>query len=147
MFFVDSCVLIGAKRKRDRWHSVARPMLEFIADGRAGIGYILDYILVEVANFLLKKDGPSVAIDAVGDLLVSKYLRIIIVDEIGLLESFEIMKKFKGLSLADASIAYYMKLRGIEYLLSFDSRFDRVPWITRIGSLKELKNIVAFGTS
>ena len=146
MFFIDSCVLIGAKRKRDKWHNVAKPMVEFLASGRMGVGYMLDYVLVEVASFLLRKDGADVAIDSISDLLKSRYLRLIVVDEIGLLESFEIMKKFRGLSLTDATIAYYMKLKNIRYLLSFDARFDGIPWITRIKNLGELMDIAKTST-
>jgi len=137
---VDSCVLIGAKRKKDKWHDLARPMVERIAEGKIGVGYIIDYVLVEVVNFLSRKDGPSVAVDALNDLLNSRYLRLIVGDEIGILESLELMKTYKGLSLTDAAIICYMNHINVKYLLSFDSRFDVVPWITRIENIRQLKS-------
>ena len=138
-FFIDSCVLIGAKMERDKWHKLAKPILEYIAEGKTGTGYLLDYVLLETVNFLLKEDGPDVAVDALMDLLASRFLRLIVVDEIGLRAAVRLMRKYRGLSLTDAVIVHYMRELGVKYLISFDSRFDIVPWLVRIKGLDELK--------
>ena len=131
MYFVDSNVLIGAKRKRDRWHSLAFPIVEKIARGELGRGYILDYVIVEVFNFLLRKDGVDIAIDALSDILMSRYLELVIVDEIGFHGAINVLNEYRFLSLTDAAIAYYMGEMNISTLFSFDSRFDSVPWVDR----------------
>ncbi|MEX0568216.1 MAG: hypothetical protein Q6363_003535, partial [Candidatus Njordarchaeota archaeon] len=83
--------MIGAKREKDRWHDIAKPIVRLVSEGKVGVGYVIDYVLVEAVNFLLRKDGPSVAVDALRDLLDSRFLRLIVVDEIGIMESLELM--------------------------------------------------------
>lgn len=134
--------MIGAKREKDRWHDIAKPIVRLVSEGKVGVGYVIDYVLVEAVNFLLRKDGPSVAVDALRDLLDSRFLRLIVVDEIGIMESLELMQAYMGLSLTDAAIVCYMNHMGVKYLISFDSRFDIVPWIERIKNVRQLKSIV-----
>jgi len=131
MFFVDSVVLIGAKRKRDKWHTKAIQIIQNIANGSCGKGYLLDFVLVETINFLYKKDGLDVAINTMSELLSTEYLDLILGDEIAIFEGYSLMKQFLKLSLTDAVIAYYMKELNVSVLYSFDSGFDKVPWIER----------------
>ena len=136
MFFIDSVVLISAKRERDKWHFKGFPIVQKIASGSCGKGYLVDFVLLETINFLHRKDGPKVAMRTMTELLETEYLELIISDEIAILSGYSLMKQFPMLSLTDAVIAYYMKEFGVSLLYSFDSDFDSVPWINRQSTIK-----------
>jgi predicted nucleic acid-binding protein len=130
--FIDSVVWIGAKLKRDQWHSQSVSIINKFLNKEINIVYVTDYIVMESVNFLLRKAGFETAFETLHLFLVHERVKIINVDEQMFKRASEIFMSFSGLSLTDASIVATMEKFGIRKLYSFDGGFDRIEWIERL---------------
>ena len=61
-------------------------------------------------------------------------ITIINIDDRLFLRSFDLFRKYPGLSLTDTGIIASMERENISTVYSFDSGFDRVDWINRLES-------------
>ena len=130
--FVDSVVWIGAKLKRDQWHDKSVPIINKFLNKEINIVYVTDYIVLESANFLLRKAGFEVALETLNLFRIHERIRTINIDG-GLFErSCEIFAKYPGLSITDASIVAAMEKVGVKKLYSFDGGFDKIKWVERL---------------
>ena len=132
--FVDTAFWIAAVRQPDAQHERAKVLGKGILDQRAKI-VISDMVLAEVVTYILRKDGHGPA-QKLMDLLENE-TTILCVDKPVLEDAKALLRKYwgprKNLSICDATSYVLMQRRGIEDLYSFDSGFDGLPGITRIG--------------
>jgi len=130
--FIDSVVWIGAKLKRDQRHDKSVLIINKFLNKEINIVYITDYIVLESANFLLRKAGFEVALETLNLFRIHGRIKIINVDG-GLFErNCEIFTKYLGLSITDASIVAAREKVGVKKLYSFDGGFDSVKWVERL---------------
>lgn len=132
--FVDSGVWIAAKKKNDEWHEKAAKIVQELIDKNIKIR-IIDYVLLEVLNFLERKSDHKTAVEAGKALLTSENVAIINIDDIFIREGFKIFEQYEGLSLTDATLAAVMKELNDHCIISFDSGFDKIEWIERYESV------------
>lgn len=80
--FIDSVVWIGAKLKRDQWHSQSISIINKFLNKEINIVYITDYIVLESVNFLLRKAGFEVALETLNlfNFKIHERIKIINVD-------------------------------------------------------------------
>jgi len=132
--FVDSGFWIAAARQPDAQHERAKTLGREILDRRAK-AVISDMVLAEVITFILKKDGPDPARKLMD--LLEENTTILFVDKPVLEDAKDLLRQYwsprKRLSICDATSYVLMQRRGIQDLYSFDSGFDGLPEITRIG--------------
>ena len=127
---VDSCVWIGAKRKKDQWHDKAIPIISSIRDGTIRDVFVNDHIFNECITFLINK-GDFFAADGVGKVLIrDPRVRMVLVDDKMFLHAWNLSKRYK-LSFTDGTILAMMKRLKDTVLYSFDAGFDRVKWVDR----------------
>lgn len=128
---VDSVVWIGAKSKKDQYKQNCREIIDSFIKNDINKIFITDYILLETVSFLLTKSGFEEAYKSLIMFLQNERIEIVFVDKLMLETAKELFEKYKDLSLTDCSIIALMKERGIKYLFSFDSGFDKVGGIIR----------------
>lgn len=132
--FIDSVVWIGAKLKRDQWHEKAQLILDKFQNNDIRSAYVTDQIIVETVNFLLRKSDYATAFETLILFHVHDRITIINIDDRLFLRSFDLFRKYPGLSLTDTGIIASMERENISTVYSFDSGFDRVDWINRLES-------------
>ncbi len=132
--FVDSSLWIAAARQPDAQHQRGKALGQQILSRRVKI-VISDMVLAEVVTFVLKKDGTEVARQLMDRL--EDNTTILYVDKPVLEDAKELLRQFwsprKRLSICDATSVVLMRRRGIGDIYSFDSGFDGLPGIHRIG--------------
>ncbi len=132
--FVDTSVWIAAARKPDAQHERGKALGREILNRRVKV-VISDLVLAEVVTFVLKKDGPD-ASRRLMDLLEENTI-IVYVDKAVLEDAKALLRQYwsprKRLSLCDATSIVLMERHGIKDLYSFDSGFDGIPGVHRIG--------------
>lgn len=127
---IDSCVWIGAKRKKDQWHERAIPIIKTIRDGKIRNVFVNDHIFNECVTFLTNKKDFAAA-DELGTALIhDSRIRMVLVDSLMFLHAWEFSKRYK-LSFTDGTILAMMKRLNDKILYSFDAGFDRIRWIDR----------------
>lgn len=132
--FVDTGIWIAAARKPDAQHERGKALGREILTRQAR-PVISSMVLAEVVTFILKKDGHEPA-QKLMDLL-EENTTILYIDKVVLEESKSFLRQYwsprKKLSLCDGTSYVLMRERGIRDLYSFDSGFDGLPGIVRIG--------------
>lgn len=132
--FVDTSLWIAAARQPDAQHDRGKALGREILNRRVKV-VISDIVLAEVVTFILKKDGPEPA----GKLmdLLEENTTILYVDKLVLEDAKALLRRYwsprKRLSVCDATSYVLMQRHGIEDLYSFDSGFDGLPGVNRIG--------------
>ncbi len=127
--FIDTCVFVAARNKRDVNHSRAVELLRQALQGVYGAVYTSDYVFDEAVTVALARTGrPEIAVDIGNFILSSRRLRILFVDQHVLEEAWTIFRRYasRGLSFTDATTVALMRIYGIDYLMSFDSHFDGI---------------------
>ncbi len=132
---IDTPIWIGSKSERDQYNKPSIKIINAFLEGKIKKVYLTNYILVELVNFLLKKLGYDFALDVLESIKSSDKIEIIFIDEIMDIEINNIFRKYKRLSTTDCSIIYIMQKEKINYLFSFDSNFDSVKGIIRLGDI------------
>ncbi len=132
-FFVDSGVWIGAFNKKDKHHKVASKIIRYLLDEEIDKVYISDYVFDEVTTYIKKKISPEASILVAEAMLDSQNIEIIFMNEKLFNASYHIFKMYNRLNFTDASIVVIMKNRKIKFLYSFDSGFNSVKEIQRLG--------------
>jgi len=130
MTVIDSCIWIAAKREKDKNHVKAKEIVGAILNDRIKNCQINDYIFNECVTFLLRKHGSKVASEVGDALITTPKLRTVLINGELFVGSWAISKKY-GISLTDASIAVMLKDSPDNVVYSFDSGFDKIPWVAR----------------
>lgn len=132
---IDSLVWIGAFSERDQYREISKSIFDYNSKGNIKKIYLTDYVLLETINFLLRKEEFNTASFVLNLFLQSERIEIVYVDELMLQDIKNLFEKYRDLSLTDCSIIALMKEKGIKYLFSFDSGFDKVKGIIRKESI------------
>jgi len=128
MIFVDSSYYIAIVDKRDQWHGKALKLSNHIENNSIVVSsFIISEIMTEVG----RRKGGKAAYNLYN--YFTDNCKIIHIDKHILVESMDIFLKYDGtLSLADAASIVIMNNMKINRIVSFDSDFDKVDFITRI---------------
>lgn len=130
--FVDSAVLIAAMHERDRDHERGLPILRAADAGEIEPLELTDFVLAETINYLTSRGGSHVGREALERLEGSSGFEIQRVPDTAFDRGKnDVFHEFDGLSLVDAVTVATMEHREVETVYTFDSDFDRVPWIER----------------
>jgi len=89
-------------------------------------------VVHEVTELTRRADSNDAASIVLGKIIHSKKITLANPNIIELEFTAQLMQKYKRMSFCDANSASIAQLRGIKQILSFDSDFDRVPWMKRI---------------
>ncbi len=138
--FIDAGVFIAFVNKRDEHHTSATRLVEEIIKNKYGAAFTSDMIFDESMTFILYKTGDIGKAASVRDLIlgnkekdIPRFITIIFMDGDVLEKTWNPFVKYadKKLSFTDCSTLELMRLRGIEYLASFDGGFnglvERIP--------------------
>ena len=128
MIFLDSSYLIALADRRDQWHRKAMKLKDKL--DRKMI--ISDLVMSETVTVIGKRAGGKAG-RKLYDFFTDS-CEVVYADERLLAESMETFLKYDGkLSLADALSVVIMKRKKMAKIASFDSDFDRVRGINRVG--------------
>jgi len=144
MFFIDSCVFIAFYSAGDRRHKDSKALLDEAYNGELGAAYTSDYVLDESATFIKNRTAdPQLISDFIDFVQNSGRMEILHIDRDVFASAKMCMEKYPQmpLSFTDWTIANLMEARGIEYLLSFDSGFDRIQAITTFSQIKRIDKL------
>ena len=128
---VDSGFWIALKYDRDKWHNKALEFKGLLAE--ADTIYVTDNIITETYNFLLRKVSYEAAHKTLVSFIQLPKIKILFNNSLILRSTFEVMKKHNHLSYTDANMVWHCNNMGIEKVLSFDSGFDQLDKVKRIG--------------
>ena len=128
---VDSGVWIAAKHASDQYYGKAARIIRAWNDNSISYVFITDYVVVETANFLLRKTSFETALEAVKMLTESERIRVRYVDKLMHAAIMRLFQQYKGLSIADCSLIALAEEEGVSTLFSFDTAFDKVKGISR----------------
>jgi predicted nucleic acid-binding protein len=146
--FVDSGFLIGFKDERDSLHDKACNIWDELIDKDLISGfedlYISDYIIVEVFHKLQKGIKFHRTLKYYEELKYCKIYHITPEDVEDAIHTK--LKPFcnhrdgnPAIGLVDATNLQIMEKLKIDYILSFDGGFDRIPLCERIGNENDIK--------
>ncbi len=128
MIFADSSFFIGLLDKKDKWHDQALALSESINEEMM----VSDLVISESVTLAGSRSGGKA-----GQKLYQFFVdncHIEYVDEGILREGMEVFLRYDGkLSLPDSVSVVLMRRKGISRIASFDSDFDRVDGIRRVG--------------
>lgn len=128
MIFLDSSFIIGLMDRKDHWHEKALEVSEGINEEMM----VSDLVISESVTSICKRSGGKA-----GHKLYEFFVdncHIEYVDEDVLREGMEVFLRFDGkLSVPDSVSVVLMRKKGISRIVSFDSDFDRVDGVKRVG--------------
>ncbi|MCG7847843.1 MAG: PIN domain-containing protein [ANME-2 cluster archaeon] len=146
--FVDSGFFIGFKDARDSHHNKACIIWDELIDKDLISGfedlYISDYIIVEVFHKLQKGIKFHETLKYYEELKHCKIYHLKPKDVDGAIHTK--LKPFcnhkdgnPAIGLVDATNLQIMEILKIDYILSFDGGYDRIPLCKRIGNENDIK--------
>ncbi len=128
MIFADTNFFIGLLDKKDKWHDQALALSESINEEMM----VSDLVISESVTLAGSRSGGKA-----GQKLYEFFVdncHIEYADEDILRGGMEVFLRYDGkLSLPDSVSVVLMRRKGISRILSFDSDFDRVDGVKRIG--------------
>ena len=143
---IDTSVLVGLINPQDTWHGPAQRLHQaLLAQDTAVI--LFDCILAEAASVIVRRlheKGRFTAVDSFLQQLHQKYpadsLTWIFPTVNSLYaDSLTLMRSSNGaLNFNDALIALACRERNISAIVSFDTDFDMIPWLTRFSQPEQL---------
>lgn len=128
---IDSGVWIAAKHASDQYYEKASKIINAWNDNSIGHVFITDYVVLETANFLLRKASFETALEAIRMLTESERISVRYVDGLMHVLIMKLFQQYRGLSLADCSLIALAEEENIKELYSFDKAFDRVKGVKR----------------
>jgi len=130
MILVDSSIFIALADRHDQWHTAAKKFVPGLCDEPLVIS---DLIIAESVTIIGKRSGGKAAVRMYHYFVDN--CEIVFTDDSLLSKAMEILLRYDGtLSLSDSVSVEIMRTKKIKKILSFDSDFDRVTEIQRIGS-------------
>jgi uncharacterized protein len=142
MFFIDTGVFIGLYNLRDERHAQARALVEEALKGKLGAAYTSDYVLDEAVTYIKKKTSdPKFVTDLIDFIQNSGKIEILHINREVFASAKMCMEKYPSmpLSFTDWTIANLVEIKGIDYLLSFDSGFDSLKTISKFSKIKRIE--------
>jgi predicted nucleic acid-binding protein len=128
MIFADSSFFIGLLDRKDKWHDQALELSEGINEEMM----VSDLVISESVTLAGSRSGGNA-----GQKLYEFFVdncHIEYVDEDVLREGMEVFLRYDGkLSLPDSVSVVIMRRKVISRIASFDSDFDRVDGVKRVG--------------
>jgi predicted nucleic acid-binding protein len=128
MIFADSSFFIGLLDKKDKWHDQALVVSESINEEMM----VSDLVISESVTLAGSRSGGKA-----GQKLYEFFVdncQIEYVDEDVHRKGMEVFLKYDGkLSLPDSVSVVLMRRKGISKIASFDSDFDKVDGVKRVG--------------
>lgn len=128
---IDSGVWIAAKHASDQYYGEASKIINSWNDGSIGYVLITDYVVLETANFLLRKTSFGTALEAIRMLTESQRIRVRYVDALMHARIMELFQQYKDLSLTDCSLIALAEEEDVKELYSFDTAFDKIKSVQR----------------
>lgn len=126
--FVNTCLFVAARNKRDVNHRRAVELLKAVLEGEYGQAYTSDYVFDEAVTVALRRTRRMDVAIMTGRLILASHPRIMLLNV-----DYELFnmawEKFqrlagRGLSFTDCTTLAIMERYGIEYIMSFDHHFD-----------------------
>lgn len=141
---VDTSILVALASSRDSQHAKATNLLQMIeADNRFDLIYS-DCILIETLTVIARRaeeqkriaDFEAIAKQALVQASISdQFVWLLPNVRIKFNDCVNLMRQTSGrLNFNDALIALACKELDISHILSFDSDFDQISWLTRLGN-------------
>jgi len=131
---LDTTVLYAAADSSDARHADALPILRGVGDGSLPEGVVVDYVLGETMNGVVRNLSHGSAVDYLDRLETSSAFEIERLTAGAFATGKEVFRRHRRLSLVDGLVVGYMRDRGLEYLYSFDAGFDGIDGITRLST-------------
>lgn len=128
---IDSGVWIAAKHASDQYHNRASQIINAWNDNSIGYVFITDYVVLETANFLLRKSSFETALEAIKMLTESDRIRVRYVDKLMHATIMKLFQQYKDLSLADCSLIALAEEESIKEIYTFDAAFNKVKGLQR----------------
>ena len=128
---IDSNVWIALKHKSDQYNEKAERIVKAWQNKEIRQVYITNYILLETANFLLRKASFEIALDAIKMLTESARIKVRYVDGVMHIRVMQLFQMYKGMSMADCSLLALAEEENIKGVYSFDLAFDKVKHVIR----------------
>lgn len=132
--YVDTSVLFAGGYTRDGNHDRGLAILRGIDDATLPEGTVLDYVLAETCNGLLKFAGHDAAVDMLTRLEENRRFHIERLDAASFALAKDLFRRREPLSLVDAAIVSAMRRAEVEYIYSFDGDFDGLEGVRRLAS-------------
>jgi predicted nucleic acid-binding protein len=130
---LDTSFIIALNDAGDFNYKNASSLKIRIKDKEFGQCYISDYIFDELITLMRAKAINPNKIKDIGDsLLADETIELLKVDTEIFLQSWGLFKKSSNLSFTDCTTTVLAKEFGIKNVASFDSGFDKIPYIKRI---------------
>lgn len=124
----DTSYWMALVDKRDQNYQTSLELKRDINDFNPAV---TEYIVDETTTLVNRRLGIQKALSVFQFLTTECYFYWL--EPVDFWKSQEVFKSYKGaFSFTDAAIIRCMQKEGLRYLVSFDSQFDRVPWLTRI---------------
>lgn len=123
--FIDTSYLIAVEVADDQKHEAATRHWRDLLETRSSTLVTSSYVLVEVVTYLNNRRLHSKAVELGNNLLSSRSINLIHVDEELLYEGWNYFQKYKDktYSLTDCVSFVLMKRLGIVEALTFDKHF------------------------
>ena len=146
---LDTNFLVANFDTGDKWHNLVKSMKsEILAKDVTLIN--LDCVISETISVIARRfeekkklsEFPATLETIHNVVSPSKITWISHYIEDWYLQIIDVIRQYQGkINFNDALIALYMRKDGIKYFMSFDTDFDDIPWIERIKTKEDVKNI------
>ena len=131
---LDTTVLYAAADASDARHDDALPILRGVDDSSLPEGAVVDFVLGETMNGLVRNVSHEAAVDYLDRIEANDRFEVARLTADAFATGKAIFRRYRRLSLVDGLIVGYMRDRGFEYLYSFDAGFDGVDGVTRLST-------------
>ena len=131
---LDTTVLYAAADRSDAWHEEGLPVLGGVDDGTPPDGLIVEYVLGETLNGLVRNLSHEFAVDYLDRTEANDRFEVGRLTADAYATGKDVFRRHDALSLVDGLIVGYMRDRDLEYLYTFDRGFDAVDGIARLST-------------
>lgn len=131
---LDTNVLFATASARDEYHETARDIVRGIDHGELPDAIVTNYVLAETLNLTREKMGPDAATAMLDRLIEGTHFEIVHAAQADFTAAQALFRQYPALSFVDATLAAYADREHVEYLYSFDSDFDAVDELVRLGN-------------
>lgn len=128
MLFADASYWISLFCENEENYSRA---LELKDDLSHETIYVNEHAFGEVFTFIARRHGGQVAFEKANAIISNSHIEVLQAGEDEWREALELGRKY-GFSFTDCLTAVQMKKTGVRELVSFDSDFDKIPWVERV---------------
>jgi predicted nucleic acid-binding protein len=144
---IDANVLLALIDKKDKWHYLAKAIVQLLKNKKWNVVY-LDCVINEVVSVLSRRleerktpQDFAKVIEKLENLVPEEEIEWLYPDVPDIYgDVMKLVKERQGkLNFHDALIALFAKEYKLDYFVSFDEDFDEIEWITRIKSETEIE--------